>query len=74
MENKTIPFSNNDEGLLFKKRIWTIEDTSLFLNLSKGTIYNKVSRREIPYRKPKGGRRLYFMPDEILNWIEEGLR
>jgi excisionase family DNA binding protein len=59
---------------IFKIKIWTIDDVASFLDLSKGTIYNKVSRREIPFRKPKSGRRLYFLPDEILNWVEEGLR
>jgi predicted DNA-binding transcriptional regulator AlpA len=59
---------------LFNKRIWNIDDVVLFLGLSKKTIYNKVSRRELPYRKPKSGRRLYFVPEEILNWIEEGMR
>jgi predicted DNA-binding transcriptional regulator AlpA len=56
--------------LLFKKRIWTIEDVSLFTGFAKKTIWNKTSRREIPHRKC--GNRLFFMPDEILNWIEEG--
>ena len=65
--------SSND-SMLFLKKIWAIEDIALFLGLSKGTIYNKVSRREIPFRKPKSGRRLYFMPDEILNWVEDGMR
>ncbi len=61
-------------GTIFEKRIWTVDEVAYFLGLTKKTIYNKVSRREIPFRKPKGGRRLYFMPDEILNWVEEGLR
>ena len=60
----------SDEHWLFNKRIWTIEDVALILGLSRGTIYNKTSRREIPFRKR--GKRLYFIPDEILNWIEEG--
>ena len=55
---------------LFDKKIWSIKDVSEFLGLSTGTIYNKTSRRELPYRKR--GNRLFFIPDEILNWIEEG--
>lgn len=55
---------------LFKKRIWTLEDVSLFTGFAKKTICNKTSRREIPHRKR--GNRLFFLPDEILNWIEEG--
>ena len=55
---------------LFNKRIWTIEDVVLFTGISKKTIYSKTSRREIPFRK-RGGR-LFFFPDEILDWIDEG--
>lgn len=71
--NVDSPAFSRDE-LLFKNRIWTIDDVALFLGLSKKTIYNKTSRGEIPFRKPKRGGRLYFLPEEILNWIDEGLR
>ena len=64
----------NDESLcdskLFNKMIWKVDDLKLFLGLSKGTIYNKVSRRELPYRKK--GRLLFFLPHEIMQWIKEG--
>lgn len=73
MKKKIIP-SSREEDLLFDNQVMTIEQTSLFLNLSVGTIYNKVSRREIPYRKPKRGGRLYFFKTELINWIDEGLR
>jgi excisionase family DNA binding protein len=73
MKKKIIP-SSNEEGLLFDNQVLTIEQTALFLNLSVGTIYNKVSRREIPYRKPKSGGRLYFFKSELINWIDDGLR
>lgn len=55
---------------LFQIRIWSIDDVSLITGFSKGTIYNKTSRREIPFRKR--GKRLFFISDEIINWIEEG--
>jgi predicted DNA-binding transcriptional regulator AlpA len=54
---------------LFKIRIWTIQDVALFTGFAVGTIYNKTSRREIPHRKR--GKKLFFIPDEILNWIDE---
>lgn len=60
----------DNNSLLFNKRIWTIEDASKVTGFSKGTIYNKTSRREIPYKK-RGGR-LFFIPDEILDWIYKG--
>jgi predicted DNA-binding transcriptional regulator AlpA len=59
-----------DQKLLFEKLIWTKEDVSSFTRLSIGTIYNKTSKGEIPYKKR--GNRLYFIPQDILNWIDEG--
>jgi predicted DNA-binding transcriptional regulator AlpA len=55
---------------LFNIRIWSIDDVSLITGFSKGTIYNKTSKKEIPFRKR--GKRLFFISDEIVNWIEEG--
>lgn len=59
-----------DHNQLFNKLIWSIEDVSLYTRLSKGTIYNKTSKGVIPFRKR--GNSLYFIPDDIRNWIEEG--
>ncbi len=59
-----------DHKQLFNKLIWSIEDVMLFTRLSKGTIYNKTYKGKIPYRKR--GNRLYFIPQDIQNWIEEG--
>ncbi len=60
-----------DNGLLqIKKPIWTVGDLMEITGYRKQTIYNKVNSKEIPHRK-KGGR-LFFFPDEIINWIDEG--
>lgn len=59
-----------DHKLLFNKLIWSIDDVALFTRLSRGTIYNKTYKGDIPYRKR--GNRLYFNPQDILNWIDEG--
>ena len=64
--NSQITHSDN---LLFNNRIWNIDDVSRFTGFAKGTIYNMTSRREIPHRKR--GKKLFFIPDEIMNWIEE---
>ncbi len=50
------------------KPIWSIDDLARITGFRKQTIYNRI--REIPHRKK--GRRLFFFPDEILNWIDEG--
>lgn len=55
---------------MFNKRIWSIEDLMEVTGYSRQTIYNLKSQKRIPFRKKFG--KLFFIPDEILNWIEEG--
>lgn len=55
---------------LFDKKIWTATETAAFLNRSVGTIYNLVYLGKLPFYKR--GKRLYFIPQEILNWVQEG--
>jgi predicted DNA-binding transcriptional regulator AlpA len=60
--------SNNEE--LFNKQIWTTTDVSNATGYQVSTIYNLVSKRQIPFRKCRG--KLFFDPLEIRNWIFEG--
>jgi predicted DNA-binding transcriptional regulator AlpA len=62
----------SQDSVLFLNQIgfWKIEDVVAFTGYSKGTLYNLTSRELIPYRKKRG--KLYFVPSEIQNWIEEG--
>ena len=55
---------------LFDKRIWRVKDVAEFLDCSQGHVYNLASDEKIP--KVKKGKFLYFIPNEILNWILEG--
>jgi len=54
----------------FENQIWQIEDVAKFTGFSVGTLYNLTSQDLIPHRKKRG--RLFFVPFEILNWIDEG--
>lgn len=56
---------------IFENRIWTVDEVSAFLRVSRGHVYNLVSRREIPYRKR--GNILRFFAQEILDWLDEGV-
>jgi predicted DNA-binding transcriptional regulator AlpA len=65
----------NDEGLrpssrLFDKRIWRVKDVAEFLDCSIGHIYNLTSDEKIP--KVKKGKFVYFIPEMILDWVQEG--
>ena len=52
-----------------EKELLTVYDVSQMLSLSKGTIYNMTSARQIPFMKK--GKRIYFDKLEILEWIKE---
>jgi len=71
MDNLNIESLNVGSKLLFQNKIlWNIEDLIQFTGLKKQTIYNLTSKRKIPFRRRCS--RLFFIPDEILNWIQEG--
>jgi excisionase family DNA binding protein len=50
----------------------TIEQLSRYLDLSKGTIYQKTHARSIPHIKR--GKKLYFEKSKIDDWLIEGRR
>lgn len=54
---------------LFDKLIWGIEEVCSFTSYAKGTVYNKVSSGEIPYRRGRK-RKLVFIPSEIIKWFK----
>jgi predicted DNA-binding transcriptional regulator AlpA len=55
---------------LFHKKIWRVGDVAKFLDCTVGHVYNLASDEKIPKRKKHGF--LFFVPEEILNWILEG--
>ncbi len=67
---ETLEGEKSFSSSLFKNLIWRIDDVAKFLQVSKGHLYNLVSRGELPYRKK--GRLLFFLPAEIQLWVEEG--
>lgn len=69
MKNKTTKLSQNSTAF-FDNRIWRIHDVAKLTGYSVGTLYNLTSQNLIPHRKKRG--KLFFIPFEIQNWIEEG--
>lgn len=47
-----------------------IKQAADLLNLARATVYNLVSKKELPHFKK--GKRLYFSKAALLNWIKEG--
>ena len=61
---------STETHMLFYKKIWRVEDVAKFLGCSIGHVYNLASDEKIPKRKKLG--LLFFVPEEILNWVLEG--
>jgi excisionase family DNA binding protein len=62
--------SDRHPSTLFDRGIWRIQDVADLMGCSVKHIYNLTSRNEIPHIKK--GKFLFFIPKDILNWIQEG--
>ncbi len=62
--------NDNFQAQLFNNLIWGIDEVCAFTSYAKGTIYNLVSRGEIPYRTCGRKRKLVFVPSEIIAWLK----
>lgn len=61
---------SKNSTLLFKNLIWGIDEVCSYTNYAKGTIYNLVSKGEIPHRTRGRKRKLVFVPSEIVAWLK----
>jgi len=73
--SENICYSSNDlnsnlKESLFNNLTWGIDDVCKFTSYAKGTIYNLISRGEIPYRTRGRKKRLVFIPNEIISWFK----
>jgi|WetSurMetagenome_2_1015567.scaffolds.fasta_scaffold178933_3 excisionase family DNA binding protein len=50
----------------------TVAGAAAFLSLSIPTIYSMISKREIPFLKPEGTKRVYFLKEDLRNYIKDG--
>lgn len=55
---------------LFDKPILRIEDVADLLGFKKSQIYRLTSQNKIPFRKK--GKTLFFMSQEIYDWVNDG--
>lgn len=54
----------------FDNLTWGVDEVCSVSGYAKGTIYNLVSRGEIPYRKRGRRKRLIFVPSEVIAWLQ----
>lgn len=52
-----------------QKEILNLEETALFLSISKSTLYKLTHKGIIPFYKPNG-KLIFFKKIELLQWIE----
>lgn len=67
--------SSNEHSFVsveFEDRLLVFNEACQYLNLSKPTVYRKVSNREIPHIKR--GRKLYFYVSELNAYLKKGRR
>jgi excisionase family DNA binding protein len=66
--------SSNGSKLFFDNLIWGIDEVCTFTGYAKGTVYNLVSKGEIPYRSRGRKRKLVFVPSEVIAWFKGELK
>ena len=54
--------------LVKRSQLLKVPEVAQLLNVKPRTIYEKVARRRIPYRKPPGTNILRFDLEEIMAW------
>lgn len=55
-------------SLLAAKNVFSLEEASLFLNMSKSFLYKMTYRHEIPFYRPNG-KQIYFDRKELEDWM-----
>lgn len=55
----------------FHNKILRVEQVATILGYSKDHVYRLVSQKKIPFRKK--GKTLFFMSQEIFDWVNQGV-
>jgi excisionase family DNA binding protein len=63
---------NQDPHNNISEKLMTVSEAAELLSLATPTIYALVQRREIPFSKREGSKRLYFSKQELLEWVKSG--
>ena len=59
------------EHILFEaKDVLTLEEASLFMGISKSSLYKMTHKHELPFFRPNG-KLIYFEKSELLKWIRQ---
>jgi predicted DNA-binding transcriptional regulator AlpA len=55
---------------LLNNLIWGIDEVCRFTKYARGTIYNLVSKGDIPVCKRGHRRKLVFIPRDVISWFK----
>ena len=53
------------------KNVMTIADVARYLDITEYTVYKMTRNGKIPFKKLENGKRLYFLREEIDEWIKQ---
>lgn len=53
------------------KNVMTVADVARYLDITEYTIYKMTRNGKIPFKKLENGKRVYFLRDEIDEWIRQ---
>lgn len=53
------------------KNVMTVADVARYLDITEYTIYKMTRNGKIPFKKLENGKRVYFLRDEIDEWIKQ---
>ncbi len=54
---------------LSTREILNVDETIVYLQLSRSCLYKKTSQKQIPYYKPPGCKQIYFRKTELEEWL-----
>lgn len=60
--------SRLDEQVILQKSILDVREARIYTNLSESSIYKLSANGSIPTHKPNG-RKLYFLKEDLDNWM-----
>lgn len=53
------------------KNVMTVAEVARYLDITEYTIYKMTRNWKIPFKKLENGKRVYFLRDEIDEWIKQ---
>ena len=68
IESLLMQIRHNQPVDQLEEKLLTVDETAKYLNVSKPTIYRKISERLIPFHKMGG--RIYFIKNELIKFIK----